>query len=1101
MRADAGIFIIICLLFLVGTVGAAVGIPDKVTVTTSKEWTIANNADQSSIEVLVENTTLGYDGVVEGVTINLAVDPLYGTLSPTTVITNSFGKASGITFQTNKKSGAPQITATIPSITEPELSGSVIQKIDHDTPYFPPSFEHAREGTVRSEVPFRISFADRWGNVIDDLKPGDVHTVQLLTYGPDPDDGGFVEAGYNQTYSHTLDSEGNLSVHLKLTSTTGTNYILVTPQWAPSSSTARTIESVANGIPFRIAQLYDPPGTSPSLPADGVKKFTIKYVLYDQYDNPTKDQAVTIHFGTEKTEEQITNSAGELWTEYGPSDTIKDTIITATAVNNLSVTASQTVSFYNQHAQDFTVEANPKVLASSDANPQAKAYINAKVMDGNGFPVINEPVSFEIKAGSINPSGSCPVCNATAPPTLAGSANVITDAYGNAAIALIPGAFIKNRNSRNYTGAATGSCTVSATWNGITKDSTIVWKNYPYLTVTTNVSPKTVNVSEPVDVRILLNGDGFGYSKRPVDVALVIDRSGSMGDSISWGGSSKLSLAKTAAKSFVSKMDNTTDQIAVLSYAAGNSGTGTRVDIPLSSNFNNVNTAIDSLGASGATETRIALKTTIDTINASRNPNPKGIQVLILLTDGDYNWMGNPVGRGTGYADPYDTFSTSAIEPNKYHYFDGLGGTLTPYDSDRCSVYSTTQCDQYSSRTCDVSDTTRCDDCDSQYTPGTGVHAGQCQWTNGNNHDHNYYTPATKPSSCDRPHCSQWHCNTWHCNAFEQDYLCTDGYDTYQNMANYAKYKYVRIYSIGFANGLSSQAVADMKYLAESTGGFYRNASSGTDLTNVYNEIAGDLKNEAAVNTTMGLDYGTIRVNNIQQDGFDVFSYVYDPSTSLTRPGSTWINKFNKTSLSYASFPYTVDDTANWTETSKSLNFDVGTIKLNETWETNFRLKVLMAGDIQIFGPTSVITFTDSMNETNSLTLPNTSISASEVATGTTEHILHLQGLQPRSSITNTSSSIPMEWTTIYDGVSTVTEEVSYSYNGERWNRFDLKRGIQNGTPAGTPSSQTATLDISGFPAGSYQILVRATAIDAAPDTAISDVFTVAGGASYIQLS
>jgi hypothetical protein len=284
-----------------------------------------------------------------------------------------------------------------------------------------------------------------------------------------------------------------------------------------------------------------------------------------------------------------------------------------------------------------------------------------------------------------------------------------------------------------------------------------------------------------------------------------------------------------------------------------------------------------------------------------------------------------------------------------------------------------------------------------------------------------------------------------------------------------------------------------MKNLAEATGGFYRNASNGADLANVYSEIAGDLKNEAAVNTTMTLDYGTFNVNNLLVNGPDVFSYVRDSSTSKTKPGSTWIYKFNKTRDIFP--PYTVDDTQNWT--NKELTFDVGTIKLNETWETNFRLKALRGGHIQLFGPTSLVNFTDSMNVTNSLTLPNTSVSVSEVATGKTKTTLTVTNLQPTGTISATSNHIPMQWTTTYDGPFNVTEQVSYSYLTPGAHRFPFnqKTGLPNGT-----TYQTAVLDVSGYPTGDYYIHVIATSPDPATDSADYGPIYIAGTDIYIQL-
>jgi len=1056
MRAKAGILLIIGLLLLVGTVAAAdnsFNIPDK-------EWVVANGIDQSTITVKVSNTD--GTGMYDQATVKFTVDPLFGVMDPE-IITVDGSSIANSTFYVNTKSGTAIITA---NITYTDNSHNLVsvdlpisQKIDHDIPYIPPNFGHPYEGTIAAEVPFTIAFSDRWGNRIDDRNTNEGHSVQLTVYGPDPNDCGFVEAGYGKVISRSLDSDGLLSVNIKLTSKPGSNNIVVRPQWT-TVSFGRTIISVANGVPYNMIQVYDPPGTPPSLPADGIRKFIIKYVLYDQFGNPTSGQNVSFNTGIE---DKSTNSDGEVWIEFGPSVVIGDTLITATAVNNLSLTKSNTARFYNQNATNFDVGANPKIMASVDANSNVKSYITAKVIDGNGFPVKNQFVSFVIKAGSISYPGG--PYNITSLPYLE-SSNATTDEYGNAVVVFRPGAFNLNRTSLNYSASATGSCVVSANWSGNTKDTDpIVWKNYPYLTVTTRVSPQVscVNVSEPVDVKVLLNGDGFGFTKKPIDVALVMDRSGSM--STAMGTGTRLSNAKTAAKSFVNQMNNATDRIAVVSYGGYTSGTQTRTDISLSSVFSNVNGAIDSLSASGATESRVALKTSIELLNASPNPNPKAVQAVVFMTDGNYNWMGNPLGRGTGWPlNASYSFSTNTLEPNDYRYYDGLGGTLTPFTTSTCDVYSTTVCDQRSTTNCDVRSSTVCDTCASGYTAGTGVYTGQCRWTSGSGHDHLYYTPATKSSSCSVRHCDQWHCNLWHCDAFEIGYKCTDGESTNQNMANYAKSKNIRIYMISFASTLDPQAVSDMQFLSESTGGFYRYAPDGNSLTHIYAEIAGDLKSEAAVNTSMSLDFGTITVNNVQLDGFDVFSYVADSSTSLTNPGSTWIHKFNKTATIIN--PYTVDDTSNWT-TNKSLTFNVGTIKLNETWEANFRLKVLREGNIEIISPGSTISFTDANDLISNLTLPNTSISACQVATNVTEKTIKIENLQPTGEVT---VSIPMAWTTKYDGNSTITEWVYYSYNNGPWYQFNLKTGISPGT-----SAQTASLDISGYPSGNYWIKVVAT--------------------------
>jgi len=68
-RAKAGIFIIICSLFFVGT--AAGHLPDTSTITTSNSWVIANGADQTTITVMVSNQTLGS---MQGTNVIFSVD-------------------------------------------------------------------------------------------------------------------------------------------------------------------------------------------------------------------------------------------------------------------------------------------------------------------------------------------------------------------------------------------------------------------------------------------------------------------------------------------------------------------------------------------------------------------------------------------------------------------------------------------------------------------------------------------------------------------------------------------------------------------------------------------------------------------------------------------------------------------------------------------------------------------------------------------------------------------------------------------------------------------------------------------------------------------
>ena len=133
MRANAVILIVIGLLLLVGTAAAAV--PDTVTITSNKNWIVANGVDQSIITVEVTNTTLG---AVANANVAFSINNTLGTLSSTGGTTGPSGTAS-TTFKAKTKSGATLVTAVV---TYTGADGSytntvnLTQNIDHDSPFY-----------------------------------------------------------------------------------------------------------------------------------------------------------------------------------------------------------------------------------------------------------------------------------------------------------------------------------------------------------------------------------------------------------------------------------------------------------------------------------------------------------------------------------------------------------------------------------------------------------------------------------------------------------------------------------------------------------------------------------------------------------------------------------------------------------------------------------------------------------------------------------------------------------------------------------------------------------------------------------------------------
>lgn len=274
MRANAGILIIICVLFLVGTVGAS----DTSGISTGKDWVIANGVDQSTITVNVRNTTDSINGATVSFTVN---DSVYGTMSPATVTTGLSGLAVS-SFKVNKKSGTAVITATInynDGGIPVTIDKTVYQKIDHDvlTTTFTPT-----TGIVGKIIPFSVSIMDKWGNPIDNRRSDD--TVSLSVSCPLPNDCGFVDG---HSFSSQPDLYGNLTIPLQLGTKAGVTTIVMSPVQSLSQQIAfiDTIRDDTLSLKTDISPAAVPPSSIPTAPVvTGV--FYFRYTLADKYGNP-----------------------------------------------------------------------------------------------------------------------------------------------------------------------------------------------------------------------------------------------------------------------------------------------------------------------------------------------------------------------------------------------------------------------------------------------------------------------------------------------------------------------------------------------------------------------------------------------------------------------------------------------------------------------------------------------------------------------------------------------------------------------------------------------------------------------------------------------
>jgi hypothetical protein len=325
-----------------------------------------------------------------------------------------------------------------------------------------------------------------------------------------------------------------------------------------------------------------------------------------------------------------------------------------------------------------------------------------------------------------------------------------------------------------------------------------------------------------------------------------------------------------------------------------------------------------------------------------------------------------------------------------------------------------------------------------------------------------------------------------------KDYTIFTDLEDQQSLADYARNNGIQLYMISFSNDIreGSHTWETMDILADETGGKHYHAATGDDLAEIYAEIAGELKTEAGVNTEITLDFGTIRVNDDDRNGRDVFSYVYENEVSTVI--ESWVE--NETGHHGINPLTTINQTDDWND-NHTLQFDVGTVHLDQTWEATFRLRVLTDGNINIFGPGSTITFNDGAAE---LGLPDTFITAVPDLNNTGLGAATLTLSNPHYTCTEPVEEIlTAAWDLTYTGSATATEFVEYSNDGGlSWVRFDTL------TADGTVTEEISSLYVGALPPGEYQVRIRAFADDA-PDAVLFFPSIRVGelSAAYIRLA
>jgi len=702
MRGITGVIIILTLLFLAGAVAAAADLPDRISISSNKLYLVAGNNEQATITATVSNITSG--NPVAGATVQFAVNnSLFGSFSPGTAVTDASGVATS-SFTASTRSGFATLQGNVSSTG---AMYSITQKIDHNKA-FTVKFSHPLEGEVNTTVPFRISFFDYYGNPVDQIiNPSDIHLISLHVYGPTPNDCYFTGYGHDIP-NQPLDQYGNVSVSVKLTSAAGPNAVTMDQFQLIPPPAQRIITAVSSDVSSMQSTVS--PSSPPGVPADASSEFQITYLLLDRFRNPVPYKDLWVNTSLDESSKFTTDNLGQVVIGYGKKADWGEVTINATAVANPLANVTDVLMFTSTAPTTMVLSANPEVMASRDALSTASSAITATITtETGGSPSTSEPVTFSLGADSY-PGGPFNVTNRSSfsPTSAVTTMTVYSDEEnGDATVVFYPGSFSTNPKDLRYSATATGQVTVTATWissvdgTSTTQNIVVTWKNYPYLSAKTTLNPQKIKVNETVDVTVLLSADGWALQPQPIDVVLCTDRSGSM----MYDNPDRMVNIMAAAGTFVDTM-GTNDHIGLVSF--GQSGTAQAItytpsggggqlgpgidsstyddntyraahyssspknykdyatlDLPLSLNKAKVKTNINTMVPYSGTPMRSAIYKSINELKTNGSASGT-VKAIILLSDGDYNWYGDPLARGSAGSsyDPesYNDLTTSYMK-------------------------------------------------------------------------------------------------------------------------------------------------------------------------------------------------------------------------------------------------------------------------------------------------------------------------------------------------------------------------------------------------------------------------------------------------------
>jgi len=1039
-------------------------------ISISSDWAIAGGGSLP-ITVHIHNMTLGD---VAGAAVSLTpVNSTMGTVSPLTTVTDSSGNALFTFFPgTIKGNASLSLNAWYNSSYHIE-NVTYTQKIDHTVPRYFDQITYNKTAIAGATIPITVRMTDTYGNTVDSKRVQNDYSENVTFRGPLGTDGGFnaslpvIFPYLSNELLVPVDATGNATVQYRVSTRAGDNILQIV---GPTTVIAKDTNSYYTWIdihgipdvPATILSSISSQNDGHSAYADGIDLFRIYYTVIDQYSNPIPNVQLSLISTKGDHYTYVTNLQGYVYLEYGPSTQVQDILLTASLPAYPGIAPlADTIRFVATGPAIFVVTANPNMIASRDVHSGSFSYIKGELTDTMGRPIAGEAVTFTILSDTANATRT--QLSSFAASGQLNTTSTLTDMNGFAVVPLYPGAF-------SIVTAEGGVVQVIAQWGSVTSPPvTVTYKNYPFLSAKTSVSPTVVAKNDTVNLTIQLIGDGYTPHK-PIDVMLCDTRGSTMlQDLYTFQGQTgttndKEVCAQTAIWNFTYQFRDT-DRLGLVTY--GMYGVVDAINGPASSGYPGPDG-----GGSGSMQAYLT---------AHYQPYPRNYI--------DYATLEFPLTSATNAL--RQAILTDNVTPSKMT----LGGGGTNVVPVRYGLYKALKELATNSTS---SDTVKgvvllMDD---QYSSwGDPLASGTCKAV---------YNPANPLTCADF---SQGKAGQY-C-AFADLGGCGD---PRQNLATYANSLNTKIYVIllpqkGCQIDTKITSIADA--LATSTGGLRYSACSATDLGGIYYNIAQKLLVYASINTTMNLAFQNVSwtYNNITQllPGNQVFDYQFinGKSTNVTSwnqsvnplPDALTVPPYPGDAIpgpvnGKITYPYSLNQTTDWLDSS--LGFYVGNVTIGQTWQANLTFKALKAGFLEIVGNKSQICFTAQPPQP-CIPLPPAYVTVLEDLTqnATNQNRLDIIDGSLNATPANSSELLTVGWKTNYTGSDTVTQTLSYQFSkdGTQWpNMWIEAETSTTNRPFGSPyESFTSLMDVRNM-VGFVKLKVVAQEILPGGELGVSDV-------------